>query len=66
MTVDSEILLAGEIRPDHVVSLTGYEKDAAVVTEVKPLIGYTHVEVTLETGAAKTLPIDLPVTVYAE
>ncbi len=66
MTVDSEILLAGEIRPDHVVSLTGYEKDAAVVTEVQPMIGYTHIEVTLETGISKTLAIDSPVPVYSE
>lgn len=66
MSADSEILLAGEIRPDHIVSLTGYEKDAAVVTEVQPMIDYTHIEVTLETGISKSLPIDCPVTAYKE
>lgn len=66
MSVDSEIRLAGELRPDHIVSLTGYEKDAAVVANIKPVASYTHVEVTLETGVSKTLPIDLPVSVYSE
>ena len=55
--------MAGDIRPDHLVSLSGYEKDAAVVTEVQPSVDFTEIEITLETGDSKRLPMDFPVTI---
>ena len=66
MPPDSDYKLAGELRPSHVVSLTGFESDAAIVTEVQPSVDYSEVEITLETGLTKKLAIDFPLVVYSE
>jgi len=58
--------MAGDIRPDHVVSLSGYAKDAAVVTEVQPSVDFTEIEITLDTGYSQRLPIDFPVTIVGQ
>lgn len=61
-----DYLMAGDIRPDHVVSLSGYEKDAAVVVNVQPSRNYCDVVITLETGHKKSFPIDFPLVVFSE
>jgi len=62
----TQFTLAGEIRPGYVVSLTGMESDAGVVTEIQPSVDFEHVEITLETGARKTLPIEFPMELFEE
>jgi len=64
--ITHEYLMAGDIRPDHVVSLSGYEKDAAVVVNVQPSADYYNVLITLETGHRKSFPIDFPLVVFSE
>lgn len=61
-----EYLMAGDIRPGHVVSLSGYEKDAAVVVNLQPSRDYCDLMITVETGQKKSFPIDFPLVVFSE
>ena len=58
--------VASEIRPGQTVSLSGYDGDAAVVTEVQPSFDGREATITLESGVYQHLAVDCPVVVFGE
>ncbi len=63
---DYDIILAGALRPGHITSLTGFEKDAAEIVTVQPSLTYEHVSITLDNGLRRRLAIETPMPIYPE